>query len=147
MNLVDALRGEHGVIRGMLLRLVREEHELSAAAVTFGLALLEEALASHSMVEDDLLFDGLLTPKPGVAQVLASMRNEHTAIRSSLANLSRTRHQFRRGPMASFAELVLEHFAVEERVLFPMAQSLLSPDELEAAGRQWAKRRNVQMEP
>lgn len=144
MNLVDALLGEHGVIRGMLLRLVREEHELSAPAVKYGLALLEEALASHSVIEDELLFDGLLTPKPGVAQVLASMRNEHAAIRSSLANLSRTRHQLRRGPMASFAELVQEHFAVEERVLFPMAYSLLSPKELEVAGRQWAKRRGVQ---
>jgi hemerythrin-like domain-containing protein len=145
MNLVDALLGEHGVIRGTLLRLVREQHELSAPAFEYGLALLEEALGSHSVIEDELLFDGLLTLKPGVAQVLASMRNEHAAIRTSLAGLSRTRHQLRRGPMEAFAELVLEHFAVEERVLFPMALHLLSPEELEAAGRLWAKRRGVQL--
>lgn len=146
MNLVDALLGEHGVIRGILLRLVREQHELGAPAGTYGLSLLEEALASHAVLEDELLFDGLLTLKPGVAQVLASMQSEHSAIRASLAGLSRTRHELRRGQIDAFAELVLEHFAVEERTLFPMAQSLLSPKELEAAGGQWAKRRGVQLE-
>lgn len=146
MNLVDALLGEHGVIRGMLLRLLREQHEPGTPVAADGFALLEEALASHAVIEDELLFDGLLTLKPGVAQVLASMRGEHSAIRASLAGLSRTRQEIRRGQIEDFVELVLEHFAVEERTLFPMAQGLLSPEELAAAGREWAKRRSVQLE-
>lgn len=145
MNLVDALLGEHGVIRGILLRLVREQHELGAPAATYGLSLLEEALASHAVLEDELLFDGLLTRKAGVAQVLASMRDEHAAIRASLAELLRTRQEFRRGRLETFADLVLEHLSVEERVLFPIAQSLQTPEENEAAARKWAKRRGVHL--
>ncbi|MCL4794971.1 MAG: hemerythrin domain-containing protein [Bryobacteraceae bacterium] len=144
MNLVDALLGEHAVIRGMLSRLVRECKDRPAHWTSAALTMLEDALGSHAAIEDELLFDGLLTRKTGVSSALESMRGEHAAIREGLAGLTRAPANLIRGQMEQFAELVLEHFAVEERVLFPLAQSLLSAEELQTAGRQWAKRRGVQ---
>lgn len=144
MNLMDALLGEHAVIRGMLSRLVRECNDRPPNWTSAALTMLEDALGSHAAIEDELLFDGLLTRKAGVSSALESMRGEHAAIREGLAGLTRTPAHLIRGQMESFSELVLEHFAVEERVLFPLAQSLLSAEELQSAGRQWAKRRGVQ---
>lgn len=144
VNLIHALLGEHAVMRQWLLRILRDCHDQPVEAVPCNLTMLEDILTSHALFEDELIFNRLLTRKLSVSSVLESMRLEHDEIRARLAELPSLPPSRLRPRMEEFAEMVLEHFAVEERILFPLALSLLTPEELEPAGAEWARRRGIQ---
>ncbi len=129
MNLLDALRGEHAVIRVLLAAVSRQTHERPAADLHPSFALLEEALASHASIEDALLFDRLLTTHRGIASALESMSEDHKSIRLQISELSRSPHEVFRTRYQRFADQVAEHFSLEERILFPLAADLVSQEE------------------
>jgi hemerythrin-like domain-containing protein len=145
MNLLDALRGEHAVIRVLLAAVSRQTHERPAADLQPSFALLEEALASHAAIEDALLFDRLLTTHRGIASALESMSEDHKSIRQQIAELSRSPNDLFRTRYQRFAEQVGEHFALEERILFPLAADLVSEEELLQLGEEWARRRGLEL--
>jgi hemerythrin-like domain-containing protein len=145
MNLLDALRGEHAVIRVLLAAVSRQTHERPAADLHPSFALLEEALASHASIEDALLFDRLLTTHRGIASALESMSEDHKSIRLQISELSRSPHEVFRTRYQRFADQVAEHFSLEERILFPLAADLVSQEELLQLGEEWARRRGLEL--
>jgi hemerythrin-like domain-containing protein len=145
MNVLGALQGEHAIIRVLLAGVDRQAHEASGSPqLRVSFSLLEEALASHAAIEDALLFDRLLTAHLGIASALESMNEDHHAIRKQISELSTAPNEVFRTRYRSFAERVLEHFAIEERVLFPLAAELVSREELEDLGAEWARRRGIE---
>ncbi|MBK9168427.1 MAG: hemerythrin domain-containing protein [Bryobacterales bacterium] len=143
MNLLEAFLGEHAMIRGMLSCLVRQSHRDTPARLRPALALVEDALLCHAATEDQLLFDRLHTTRAGLSAALESMQREHEAIRGKLGALRRAPESEFRAGLERFAELVSDHFAVEERVLFPLVSEMVEPAALSHLAKQWAKQRGV----
>jgi hemerythrin-like domain-containing protein len=146
MNVLGALQGEHAIIRVLLAGVDRQAHEGSGSLqMRVAFSLLEEALASHAAIEDALLFDRLLTTHLGIASALESMNEDHRSIRNQISELTIAPNEVFRTRYRAFAERVMEHFAIEERVLFPLAAELVSPEELEDLGAEWARRRGIEL--
>jgi hemerythrin-like domain-containing protein len=107
--------------------------------------MLAAALASHAQLEEELLFT-TLEPHIGSMGPLAVMRLEHEKIEAGLERLPTVED------LGQTQELLLqvvtvarEHFAKEERVLYPMATKALSAETLANLGAQWATRRAVSL--
>ena len=144
MNIADALLGEHAVFYAQFNHL---EQSIPAADTLAQVksqgAMLAAALASHAQLEEELLFT-TLEPHIGPMGPLAVMRLEHEKIEAGLERLPTVEE------LGQTQELLLqvvkvarEHFAKEERVLYPMATKALSAETLANLGAQWATRRAV----
>lgn len=155
---IQVLLEEHARIRSVVVPALaagrdRQDHGDSAPGEGYpslqALAvLLEGDLARHAAKEDDVLFPAIesrLGPGEGPTSV---MREEHRRIhvagdtfRRALeaagtpAVAGRVTSDLKTS-LADLGELIGVHFAKEEGVLFPMAESILSPDELASLGEQ-----------
>lgn len=143
--LLDALRGEHAVLRLLLTGVSRQIHEHKGRDLQAAFALLEDSLASHARIEDELLFDRLLTTHLGIASALEAMCEDHRAIRRELGALKGLPASAFRERYGRFSEQVFEHFAIEERVLFPLAATHVAAEELTRFGEEWARLRGVDL--
>jgi hemerythrin-like domain-containing protein len=144
MNITDALLGEHAVFYALFTHMEQSvpTAESPLQVKTQG-AMLAAALASHAHLEEELLFT-TLEPHIGSMGPLAVMRLEHEKIEAGLERLPTVED------LGQTQELLLqvvtvarEHFAKEERVLYPMATKALSAETLANLGAQWATRRAV----
>ena len=148
MMITDALLGEHGAFYAQFDRL--EEvlpHAGSAGEVREQAALLAAALVSHARLEDEVLF-ALMAKAGGDSGLLATMEEEHTRIADLLTRAQGTRDLgLARSALLEAVALARDHFAKEERVAFPMAESLLDREALIASGTAWAERRAVFVTP
>ncbi|MBI6546344.1 MAG: hemerythrin domain-containing protein [Cyanobacteria bacterium NC_groundwater_1444_Ag_S-0.65um_54_12] len=144
MKITEAFLGEHGVIYALLNHLEQEiPNAESSGEVQSQAALLIPALASHAQLEDLLLFPALES-KIGPAGPLTVMRFEHNDIDETLGRLLEVRELNRAQALIRHLLLVArEHFAKEEKVLFPMAEQVLGEMELQSLGKQWAEKRQV----
>lgn len=147
MNVLEALRGEHAVLRAMLGEIGRLIHQYGPPELRAAVQLLESVLLSHASLEDELLFDSLSTGHRGIATALESMKEEHRTIRGLIRGIMDCPPEAAPGRFQHFADLVSEHFAVEERVLFPLASNLVGEEELARLGREWSRRRGVEVPP
>jgi iron-sulfur cluster repair protein YtfE (RIC family) len=144
IKITDALRGEHGVLYRLF-----DHCEAGAPGWDLPLAKaagaqLAAALATHAHLEDELLFVGLEPHLPREMGPLAVMRAEHEEIEGALAALEGATDAGRaRALLARVVGTGREHFAKEEQVLFPLAESRLAAGELIELGRRWAERRGV----
>ncbi len=148
MKMTDALLGEHGAFYAQFDRLEEEiPRTATAAEVGEQAALLAAALVSHAKLEDELLFDRMAAA--GVDHgLMTSMLDEHQQIADRLARAQGT-GDLERGRMELLEAVALarDHFAKEERLAFPLAESRLGAAALEDLGREWARRRDVWLEP
>jgi len=145
VRITDALLGEHGAFYAQFDRLEAELPRASGVAeVREQAALLAAALVSHAHLEDELLFDRLARVPAADPGLLAVMAEEHERIARALrraqstADLATGRAQL----LEAVAE-AREHFAKEERAVFPLAETLLGVPVLEELGAAWAARRAV----
>jgi iron-sulfur cluster repair protein YtfE (RIC family) len=144
IKITDALRGEHGV-------LYRLFDHCEAGAPGWDLALakaagaqLAAALVTHAHFEDELLFVGLEAHLPREMGPLAVMRAEHEEIEGALAALETVEEAGQaRALLGRVVSTGREHFAKEEQVFFPLADSRMGESELLELGRRWADRRGV----
>ncbi|HBY59351.1 MAG TPA: hypothetical protein DEH78_05985 [Solibacterales bacterium] len=143
MNIFDALRGEHALLRLLLAVTGREIHSWLGNSLRPPLTLLEHSLCSHAALEDELLFDQLSSTHAGLTTALASMSSEHRLIRERISLLAESPKPAFAARYAELCELVLDHFEVEERVLFPLAAESISEAQLLWLGREWSRRRGV----
>lgn len=148
MRIIDALLGEHGAFYAQFDRL--EEvlpHATSTGEVREQAALLAAALISHAKLEDEVLFRRM-AQAGGDPGLLMTMEDEHVEIAALLARAQVTSSlEGARSALLEAVALARNHFAKEERVAFPMADSLLDADVLMALGSAWADRRVVFLNP
>jgi hemerythrin-like domain-containing protein len=148
MKITDALLGEHGAFYAQFDRLEDVlPHATSAGEVREQAALLAAALVSHAGLEDEVLFRrmALAGGDPGL---LLTMEDEHVEIGALLAKAQVTADlEGARSALLEAVSLARDHFAKEERVAFPMAESLLGEDALSELGSAWAGRRVVFITP
>lgn len=144
MKITDALLGEHGAFYAQFDRLESElPHATSAGEVREQAALLAAALISHAKMEDELLFPPMVRAG-GDPGLLAAMEEEHTRIAGLLSSAQGTRDlESARADLLEAVALAREHFSKEERLAFPLAESLLGEDAQIALGAAWADRRTV----
>lgn len=109
-------------------------------------AALEAVLQAHAVEEDQLLFGALGELPAAVRGTLEAMYGEHQEMRALLEDLRKQRQAVRaRALLARLMELAREHFAVEERVLFGLVREWVTSDRLRELGRQYARRRGMQL--
>ncbi len=143
MKITDALRGEHGLLYAVFDRVERALPPTNAAAVVREqAAILAAALLSHARIEDQLLLPALA--KKGDNPMAGAMAEEHESIAQALAAAHEADDvQAARGQLLAAVEEARAHFAREEQMIFPAAESLLGEAELVELGRRWAASRGV----
>ena len=83
--------------------------------------------------------EGPLGPNGGP---LAVMREEHDEVEATLVRLTEVTDAQQATELAAhLSEVAREHFAKEERMVFPMAEQLLGEETLLDLGAQWAAQR------
>lgn len=144
MDIIDALLGEHG-----LFYVLFDWYEKSAARAKTLEELqqiarpLTEALVSHAEIEDKLLFPALETD-PGLKMPLKVMDREHQGIEQALQGVeSCTSKPEAQNQVLAAIESAREHFAKEERILFPRARQVLDKKKRAELSSRWAKARRV----
>ncbi len=144
MKITDALLGEHGAFYAQFGRLEQTlPRTMSAAEVREQAALLAAALVSHARLEDELLF-GLMASAGADAGLLAEMADEHGAIADRLARAQGTQDaDLARMEVLEAVSLARDHFAREERLTFPLAETTLGAAVLVELGTAWSERRDV----
>jgi hemerythrin-like domain-containing protein len=109
--------------------------------------LIFAGLSSHAKLEEELLFKAL----EGLADseaALAELRQEHDQIEAKLlglleglSTLKRMGHA--RSRLLLVVKLARQHFAKEEREIFPFAERRLDQGTLVNLGDRWAEQRGV----
>lgn len=144
MNLVHLLQGEHASIRTAFDHSEKAVPSWSLSQLREGAALLESLLAAHSAAEDQLLFDALPPKHEGVRSTLEAMRDEHDRIAAAFREIHAQKSVVEsRRLLLRLVAHVREHFAIEERVLFNLADETLGDAQLDVLGREFARRRGL----
>jgi len=146
MKITDALLGEHGVFYAQFDHLERVlAGESSLDVLRREAALLASALAPHAHLENQLLFDRMASSGMAAGPV-GMMRSEHEEIEELLERVEEadTPHAAR-DLIRHAVHIARHHFAKEEHVAFPMAESILDEATLLELGRVWAERRGVRL--
>ncbi len=144
MRITDAFLGEHGVFYAQfdLMEKALSEHK-SLDQIKSMTALLSAGLVSHAHLEDELLFDALDNTPAGRGPVPV-MRHEHEVIDRALAGVQQMENPEQVHKLIkSTLELARQHFAKEEKILFPMACQFIQEESLVQSGALWGKRRSV----
>lgn len=144
-GLIELLLGEHGCILALVRSMQRRLASMGLAELKGCGAALEAVLQAHAVEEDQLLFASLEGAPPQLHNALEAMYGEHEHMRSLLEELQAARQAQRaRSCLTRLIELVCEHFAVEERVLFGLVRERLGEDRLRELGTSYARRRGVE---
>jgi iron-sulfur cluster repair protein YtfE (RIC family) len=153
MNILHALLGEHGILKVQIeaMRSLARKGGTDLPAMARGFA---EAVESHALLEDELLFEPLATDPRMPAGPIAAMRAEHAAIEGLLARVTAPPDPVaaegdlsRAWLVERLCETLLHHFAHEEHVLFVLASRIADATALEELGARWAGRRAVEIGP
>ena len=106
-------------------------------------ALLAAALVTHAKLEDELLFARMRSAGAD-AGLLDTMEEEHTEIAGMLTRAQGTSEiVVARRELLDAVALARQHFAREERLAFPLAESALGAGALTTLGAAWSERRDV----
>jgi iron-sulfur cluster repair protein YtfE (RIC family) len=144
MKITEALLGEHGAFYAQFEHLERVVPAVEALAqVQSQMALLSAALDTHARLEDQLLFTAL-DPHLGPMGPLAVMRMEHDQIEGLFGRISQASSLSEAQDLTlQLLRIARDHFAKEERVLFPMAAQILDLKTLLELGARWSEQRRV----
>lgn len=144
MKITEALLAEHIVFHGLFDHLEQAVPRLKTVAEVRSLArLLEAVLREHSANEDELLLAPLEHCLEQIGQKEAFDEEHHEIEDSLLAALqARSVRQGRRLLLAAVAAS-RAHFDKEERLVFPLAEKVLSAKTLTGLGRSWMRRRQA----
>jgi hemerythrin-like domain-containing protein len=142
MKITQALLAEHVVFHNLFDHLEQAVPKLKSLLEVRALAaLLESMLKVHSVIEDTLLVEPI---EPSLSQIGQdqNFHEEHEAIDADLARVRATRKldEGRRRLLRAVA-LARRHFDKEERIVFPLAEKILSPRTLLELGKRWEAQR------
>jgi len=143
-DLVTLLVGEHASLLSLFNGLENRLPSMSVEELRNAAEWVECLMRSHAVDEDTLLFNALPAAQRGVGDTLEAMQQEHEEQRALLAELRDAQEApFARMHMRRLMEATREHFAVEERVLFGLAKSILGPERLAELGCDFCRRRGI----
>lgn len=144
MRITQALLAEHVVYHNMFDYLEQTVPGMKTLAeVRAVAALLETLLALHAEAEDELLLEPL---EPSFSQMGQdeTFHEEHDEIDQGLAQARKAQRLARtKEYLLKTIVLCRNHFDKEERLVFPLAEKLLSVRSQEMLGRRWAKQRKL----
>lgn len=145
MNLIDALLGEHAVLYAEIRYLEAALSDMqSIDDIQASIAVFAAGVQSHSNLEDTLLFVSLERQLGAENGVVQSMRRMHADIEAAFERLpGATEPDVARETAAGAVALAREHFSVEEEACFPLAEDILSEQQLARLGGAWAERRGI----
>ena len=144
MKITEALLAEHVVYHNLFDQIEQRAPRLKSLAEVIAVAsLLDAMLMAHSQVEDELLIEPLDHCFEQLGQ-RDTFHQEHHDIEMSLklAQASKTV----RGARKLLLEAVLasrHHFDKEERLVFPMAEKILSGKSLVSLCKCWLEQRTA----
>lgn len=148
MNIIDALLGEHATLLTVFNHIQKFQAGWDMAQFSETCLLLESLLATHGILEDELLFDPITPDHGRFAETLRLMREEHDELRRLAGDLKHAETvPEARSVLNRLIEAAREHFAVEERVLFGMAAEAIGAARLQKLGDEWAARRQLSFVP
>ena len=144
MHIIDALLGEHGVFYALfshvehLLESTKDVHTIQS-----NMKAVDTALRVHAQIENDVLFPHL-EPHLGEMGPIQVMRAEHNEIEEKLdAIQSSQSYDELYVLITDLFNIVKNHFAKEEQILFRMGREILDSATANELGFAWAERRKV----
>ena len=134
MRVTECLGIEHRILLRQIGRLEEAQQQAAPAGEQRAMvSLLATVLEEHADVEDQVLFPALEPLLGRQGGPLAVMDMEHQELRRLLSQLAAATEDVT--PLVSqFIATARDHFAKEDRVLFPLAEQLLSQERLEELG-------------
>ena len=142
MKITQALLAEHVVFHNLFDHVEKTAPKLrTLAEVRLLAATLEAMLAVHSKVEDHLLMEPL---EPNLHQLgqHENFHAEHHEIDRILGTIRTARQvAVARHALSRAVAVARRHFDKEERIVFPLAEKILSAKTLLELGRRWAVER------
>ena len=144
MKITDALLAEHAVFYAQFEECERSIANDDLTNLQRRAAMIACGLAPHAQLEDELLFRTLEANNGVQSAILLVMRDEHDVIESGLIAIQNTRDlAHARSLLQDVIFNARSHFAKEERILFPLAESVLSSVEQNRLADAWANSRGV----
>ncbi|MEO8426928.1 MAG: hemerythrin domain-containing protein [Verrucomicrobiota bacterium] len=142
MKITQSLLAEHVVFHNIFDYLERAMPSLKTLGEIRALSsFLESMLRVHSLMEDELLIE----PLEACLCQLAHHENfheEHEAIEENLATIQTARSVTEaKRLLLKAVTLSRRHFDKEERIVFPLAEELLSSQTLLLLGKRWEEER------
>jgi hemerythrin-like domain-containing protein len=144
MKITDVLRAEHAVFHNLFDHIEAVLPETKTLAEVKSLTTVAETLlAPHSQTEDDLFIEPLEHCFDQIGQN-DLFHEEHKLIDAELAKVHQTNDlKSAKKMLLGAVALCREHFDKEERIVFPMAESILKNKTLAELGEAWLRRREM----
>jgi hemerythrin-like domain-containing protein len=142
MKITDALLAEHVVFHALFDHIEHAAHKLKTLGEVRTLAdLLETMLVQHSKAEDELLMNYL---EDSIEQMghRDTFHEEHELIEAHLSAVRSAR------VLTTARQLLVDavvgarkHFDKEERLVFPLAEKVISYHNIMKLGKQWLEKK------
>lgn len=144
MKITEALIAEHQVFHNLFDHVERTVPRLKTVAEVKAVAALMEAmLKAHSKTEDELLIAPLEHYIEQIGQA-DTFHEEHEEIDESLAQIQKAKTVAgARKLLQSAVQASRGHFNKEERILFPLANKVMSNVTLQNLGGAWERQREL----
>jgi len=144
MKITQALLAEHVVFHNIFDYFERAMPGLRTLGEIRTLAsFLESMLRVHSLMEDELLIEPLEACLCQLAQH-ENFHEEHEAIEQNLEAIQTARSvAVAKRLLLKAVALSRSHFDKEERIVFPLAEGLLSSQTLLLLGKRWEEERQL----
>ena len=142
MKITEALFAEHQVFHNMFDYVERNvSRAKTLAEVKLMAALIEAMLEAHSRTEDELFIGPLEHCFEQIGH-RETFHQEHEEIESNL-KLAQKAKQLKQARRMVLAAVIAsrKHFDKEERIVFPLAERVLSVKTLTELGLTWSERR------
>jgi hemerythrin-like domain-containing protein len=147
MKITDVLRAEHAVFHNLFDHIEATVPRLKTLAEVKALATVVEKLHEpHAKTEDDLFMEPLEHCFDQIGQN-ETFHGEHRQIEEMLARTRQAKNlKAAKRVLLEAMAACREHFDKEERIVFPMAESVLKAKTLSELGKAWLRRREMTMD-
>jgi hemerythrin-like domain-containing protein len=144
MKITDVLRAEHAVFHNLFDHIEAVLPGTRTLAEVKSLAtIMEKLIEPHSRTEDELFIDPLEHCFDQIGQK-ETFHQEHELIEAMTGKVHKARDlKSARKLLLSVVMASRKHFDKEERLVFPMAERVLSAKTLSELGETWLRRREV----
>lgn len=142
LKITQALQAEHVVFHNLFDHIEKSAPRLRTLAEVRALSsLLARMLDIHSKIEDVLLIEPL---EPSLHQLgqHENFHDEHDEIDKCLDSIAAARQVAQaKSLLARAVTIARRHFDKEERIVFPLAEKILSAKTLHELGKRWEEQR------